>query len=129
MSPDDTIIQVPPIWVQWLHTHLSVRQEWCTSWYGMSRVKGVSSRVVGDLPNELVGGGVQRAWSRSGVLGKDCGGRWEHGVASVRGWTRTGCTGEKRAREGYITPLFQHLVQELKQAEKQQYMFVAVHSE
>ena len=54
MSPDDTIIQIPPVWVVWLRDHLGVSYEWCTSWYGMARVKGVRSRVVGKIPGSLV---------------------------------------------------------------------------
>ena len=89
----------------------------------------MTSRVVGDIPDELIGGGVQRAWARNCRLGRGVDEEWEHGVASVRGWARTGRKGEKGVREGYVTPLFQHLVQELKHANKHQYMFVAVHSE
>ena len=127
LSPDDTLIQVPPAWTRWLRDHLGVRHEWCTSWYGMSRVEGVNSRVVGDLPKVLTGGAVQRAWDH--VVGKEESGQWSHGVTSVRGWARTGYKGEKGAREGYVTPLFQHLVQQLRQSQKAQYMFVAVHEE
>ena len=46
-------MQVPPVWVMWLHEHLGVTHEWCTSWYAMARVQGVYSRVVGDLPASL----------------------------------------------------------------------------
>ena len=62
MSPDDTLIQVPTAWVHWLHEHMGVEWEWCTSWYGMARVKGVTSRVVGKIPHPLISGSVHRAW-------------------------------------------------------------------
>jgi hypothetical protein len=61
-SPDDTLIQVPTAWVDWLREHMEVKWEWCTSWYGMARVQGVTSRVVGNIPHQLVSGSVQRAW-------------------------------------------------------------------
>jgi len=127
MSPDNTIMQVPPVWLRWLHQHLGVTHEWCTSWYGMGRVMGVSSRLVGSPPESLIGGGVERAWDYQ--VGKDQRGESAHGVVMLRGWARTGHRAPGGQREGYIAPLFQHLVRELAAADKHQYMFVAVHEE
>ena len=127
MSPDNTIMQVPPVWLRWLHQHLGVTHEWCTSWYGMGRVMGVSSRLVGSPPESLIGGGVERAWDYQ--VGKDQRGESAHGVVMLRGWARTGHRAPGGQREGYIAPLFQHMVRELAAADKHQYMFVAVHEE
>jgi hypothetical protein len=127
-SPDDTTMQVPPVWVQWLHKHLEVTHEWCTSWYAMTRAKGVSSRIVGNnVPAPLVRGAVGRAWEYQ--AGRDSNGEAAHGVVMVRGWARTGRRVPGGRREGYVTPLFRRLVDELRAGENHQYMSVATHDE
>jgi hypothetical protein len=65
-SPDHTIIQVDPRWTTWLKNHAKVEYEWCTTWYGMARVRGVHSRVMGNLPKELPGGQVAATWDDEG---------------------------------------------------------------
>jgi hypothetical protein len=111
-----------------LHTHLRVTHEWCTSWYAIARVKGVTSRIVGNnVPASLVRGAVERGWEHQ--AGRGSNGEAAHGVVMVRGWARTGCRVPGGRREGFVAPLFRRLVDELRAAEKQQYMFVATHDE
>jgi hypothetical protein len=130
-SPDHTIIQVDPRWTTWLKNHAKVEYEWCTTWYGMARVRGVNSRVVGNLPKALTGGQVTAAWDEKGrsKLGTTDGGTAATGVVTLRGWERTGAMGAEGVRVGYIPPLTGYVMSELAKSQVSQYMFIATRSE
>ena len=90
-------------------------------------MQGVTSRVVGNIPHQLVSGSVQRAWGAT--IGRDSKGNAASGMASVRGWKRSGTRAVGGGNDGYTPPLFEHLVEVMSKLTCWQYMFVALHHE